>query len=214
MAVGAGLQLGALREGPRLAAALMTIRHLVLPAWALALVTWLALPPAQQAVIVAFAALPTASSAYVLAVRMGGHGRLHRWSGDGVHADRHGGTALVAGRTARHVRVDRRAGPMPSRCARAPVRRPFHAWPQGLRQAAFVPMRARHCPAPPPGCAASGPADAADGAAFGAAQEVGLAPAPQRSSWPLPSPRASKSGSGLRCANLFHGQASWQSSQP
>ena len=73
MAVGAGLQLGALREGPRLAAALMAIRHLVLPAWALALVSWLALPPAQQAVIVAFAALPTASSAYVLAVRMGGH---------------------------------------------------------------------------------------------------------------------------------------------
>ncbi len=73
MAVGAGLQLGALREGPRLAAALMTIRHLLLPAWALMLVSWLALPPAQQLVIVAFAALPTASSAYVLAVRMGGH---------------------------------------------------------------------------------------------------------------------------------------------
>lgn len=73
MAVGAGLQLGALREGPRLAGALMGIRHLLLPAWALLLVSWLNLPPAQQAVIVAFAALPTASSAYVLAVRMGGH---------------------------------------------------------------------------------------------------------------------------------------------
>jgi malonate transporter len=73
MAVGAGLQLGALREGPRLAAALMTIRHLLLPAWALRWCSWLNLPPAQQAVIVAFAALPTASSAYVLAVRMGGH---------------------------------------------------------------------------------------------------------------------------------------------
>ena len=73
MAVGAGLQLGALREGPRLAGALMTIRHLLLPAWALLLMTWLPLPPAQQAVVVAFAALPTASSAYVLAVRMGGH---------------------------------------------------------------------------------------------------------------------------------------------
>lgn len=53
MAVGAGLQLGALREGPRLAAALMTIRHLLLPAWALLLVSWLSLPAAQQAVIVA-----------------------------------------------------------------------------------------------------------------------------------------------------------------
>jgi hypothetical protein len=74
MAVGAGLQLGALREGPRLAAALLTIRHAVLPAVALALVLLLKLPPGQQAIVVAFAAMPTASSAYVLAVRMGGHG--------------------------------------------------------------------------------------------------------------------------------------------
>ena len=74
MAVGAGLQLGALREGPRLAAALMTIRHLVLPVAGIALVIALKLPPGQQAVIVAFAAMPTASSCYVLAVRMGGHG--------------------------------------------------------------------------------------------------------------------------------------------
>jgi malonate transporter and related proteins len=74
MAVGAGLQMGALREGPGLAASLMTIRHLLLPAIAIGLVVWLGLPADQQAVIVAFAALPTASSAYVLAVRMGGHG--------------------------------------------------------------------------------------------------------------------------------------------
>lgn len=74
MAVGAGLQLGALREAPRLAAALMGIRHLLLPALAVVLVIALGLPPGQQAVVVAFAALPTASSCYVLAVRMGGHG--------------------------------------------------------------------------------------------------------------------------------------------
>jgi malonate transporter len=74
MAVGAGLTLGALRESPALAGALLTIRHAVLPALAIALVLWLRLPPAQQAVVVAFAALPTASSAYVLAARMGGHG--------------------------------------------------------------------------------------------------------------------------------------------
>lgn len=74
MAVGAGLQLGALREGPKLAAALLAIRHAVLPLVALALVSLLALPTGQQAIIVAFAAMPTASSAYVLAVRMGGHG--------------------------------------------------------------------------------------------------------------------------------------------
>lgn len=74
MAVGAGLQLGALKEGPRLAAALLSIRHALLPALALGAVMLLALPTGQQAVLVAFAALPTASSAYVLAVRMGGHG--------------------------------------------------------------------------------------------------------------------------------------------
>jgi predicted permease len=74
MAVGAGLQLGALREAPRLAASFLAIRHAVLPLAAIALVIGLAMPPAQQAVVVAFAALPTASSAYVLAARMGGHG--------------------------------------------------------------------------------------------------------------------------------------------
>jgi len=74
MAVGAGLQMGALKEAPRLAAAFLAIRHVVLPAVALALVIVLKLAPAQQAVVVAFAALPTASSAYVLATRMGGHG--------------------------------------------------------------------------------------------------------------------------------------------
>ncbi|MBI5258389.1 MAG: AEC family transporter [Burkholderiales bacterium] len=74
MAVGAGLRFGALREAPRLAAALMAIRHGVLPAVAIGLALVLALPPGQAAVLVSFAALPTASSAYVLATRMGGHG--------------------------------------------------------------------------------------------------------------------------------------------
>lgn len=74
MAVGAGLRIGALREGPGLAAALMTIRHLILPAVAIVLVISLGLSPLAQAVVVTFAALPTASSAYVLATRMGGHG--------------------------------------------------------------------------------------------------------------------------------------------
>lgn len=74
MAVGAGLQMGALRDAPRLAASLLTIRHALLPMFAVVLVLWTGLPPAQQAIVVAFAALPTASSAYVLATRMGGHG--------------------------------------------------------------------------------------------------------------------------------------------
>ena len=74
MAVGAGLQMGALREAPALAGALLGIRHLALPVVAVASVLVLGLPPTEAAVVVAFAALPTASSAYVLAVRMGGAG--------------------------------------------------------------------------------------------------------------------------------------------
>lgn len=74
MAVGAGLRFGALREAPWLAGALLAIRHLALPATAVALALALDLPAAQATVLVTFAALPTASSAYVLAVRMGGHG--------------------------------------------------------------------------------------------------------------------------------------------
>ncbi|MEP7280470.1 MAG: AEC family transporter [Rubrivivax sp.] len=74
MAVGAGLRLGALRDGPGLAAALLAIRHALLPVVALALAFGLGLSPLQQTVLVVFASLPTASSAYVLAVRMGGRG--------------------------------------------------------------------------------------------------------------------------------------------
>jgi len=74
MAVGAGLRLGALREGPGLAAALLAVRHAALPAAALLYGWALGLPPVQHTVVVIFAALPTASSCYVLAVRMGGHG--------------------------------------------------------------------------------------------------------------------------------------------
>ena len=74
MAAGAGLRLGGLRESPGLAAALMTIRHALLPGLAIGLTAVLALPPGQRLIVVAFAALPTASSAYVLAARMGGDG--------------------------------------------------------------------------------------------------------------------------------------------
>jgi malonate transporter len=73
MAVGAGLALGGLKTSPRLAVALLAIRHAVLPAIAIGLTLLLALPPAQRSMVVVFAALPTASSAYVLAARMGGN---------------------------------------------------------------------------------------------------------------------------------------------
>lgn len=74
MAVGAGLKMGGLKAAPKLAAALLFIRHGALPLIALGLSALLALPPLQHTVLLAFAALPTASSAYVLAIRMGGHG--------------------------------------------------------------------------------------------------------------------------------------------
>jgi predicted permease len=76
MAVGAGLRMGALREAPGLAASLLAIRHLVLPALALLLVRALPLAPTEQAITVMFASLPTAASAYVLAARMGGRGEF------------------------------------------------------------------------------------------------------------------------------------------
>jgi malonate transporter and related proteins len=74
MAVGAGLQLGAVRSAWPLAGSLLAIRHAVLPVFALILVVLLDLPSAESLVVVAFGALPTASSAYVLAARMGGDG--------------------------------------------------------------------------------------------------------------------------------------------
>ncbi len=74
MAVGAGLRFGALRDAPRLAAALLGIRHLALPLVGLGLALALHLPAPQRATLLMFTALPTASSAYVLAVRMGGNG--------------------------------------------------------------------------------------------------------------------------------------------
>ncbi|MEF7612322.1 AEC family transporter [Aquincola sp. MAHUQ-54] len=73
MAVGAGLRFGALRDAPRLAAALLAIRHLALPLLTVVFIRWTDLPPVQQLVVVAFSALPTASSCYVLAARLGGH---------------------------------------------------------------------------------------------------------------------------------------------
>ncbi|MGZ5129708.1 MAG: AEC family transporter [Caldimonas sp.] len=74
MAVGAGLAFGGLKAAPRLATALLGIRHAVLPAVAIGLALALHLAPAERSIVVLFGALPTASSAYVLAARMGGDG--------------------------------------------------------------------------------------------------------------------------------------------
>jgi predicted permease len=74
MAVGAGLTVGGLKAAPGLAAALLGIRHALLPAVAIGLTLALHLAPEQSTIVVLFAALPTAASAYVLAARMGGDG--------------------------------------------------------------------------------------------------------------------------------------------
>jgi predicted permease len=74
MAVGAGLKLGAVKAAPGLAATLLGLRHVVLPAIALGLAAWLALPPDQRVIVMLFAALPTSASTYVLAARMGANG--------------------------------------------------------------------------------------------------------------------------------------------
>ncbi|VWX62665.1 conserved membrane hypothetical protein [Burkholderiales bacterium 8X] len=74
MAAGAGMQFASLANAKLLAAAVLSIRHLVLPLVAWGLVRALGLNPAQAVVLMAFSAVPTASSAYVLAARMGYNG--------------------------------------------------------------------------------------------------------------------------------------------
>jgi hypothetical protein len=71
MAAGAGLRLGALHQAKVLAAAVLGIRHLLLPILAALLAWGLDLTPLETTVLMAFSALPTASSSYVLATRMG-----------------------------------------------------------------------------------------------------------------------------------------------
>lgn len=74
--VGAGLKLEGLQEARGISTYFTAIKLLALPALALMLANYFALPPMQKQIAVMFSALPTASSAYVLATRMGGHGAL------------------------------------------------------------------------------------------------------------------------------------------
>jgi malonate transporter and related proteins len=74
MAAGAGLQIGQIFDTAsrvRTGVALLTIRHLLLPLIAIALVKIFGLDATQATVLLMFSALPTASSCYVLATRMG-----------------------------------------------------------------------------------------------------------------------------------------------
>lgn len=71
MAAGAGMQLRALNHAKLLGAAVLLIRHLVMPLLALVLANCFGLNPIQTTILLMFSALPTASSCYVLAARMG-----------------------------------------------------------------------------------------------------------------------------------------------
>ncbi len=74
MAVGAGLAFGGLKAAPRLATALLGIRHALMPMVAIGLALALHLAPEQRSIVVLFGALPTSAASYVLAARMGGDG--------------------------------------------------------------------------------------------------------------------------------------------
>ncbi|OAD14341.1 AEC family transporter [Achromobacter insolitus] len=74
--VGASLSWeGGKGHGP-LIAWMLAVKLAALPAVALLVARLLALPPLESRMLLLFAALPTASAAYVLAMRMGGDGRM------------------------------------------------------------------------------------------------------------------------------------------
>ncbi|MNL49347.1 Membrane transport protein [compost metagenome] len=55
---------------------MLAVKLVALPAVALGVARLLGLPPLEARMLLLFAALPTASAAYVLAMRMGGDGRM------------------------------------------------------------------------------------------------------------------------------------------
>ena len=74
MAAGAGMQFGHLTQAKTLAAAVLSIKHFLMPLMALGLARAFGLDAVQSSILLAFSGLPTASSAYVLAARMGYNG--------------------------------------------------------------------------------------------------------------------------------------------
>lgn len=74
--VGASFSLHALQNAQRLVGWMISIKLLLCPLVALAIIALMPLSPLEKQVLLLFAALPTASTTYVLAVRMGGDGRL------------------------------------------------------------------------------------------------------------------------------------------
>ena len=74
LTVGAGLRLAGLHQAKGLAACLLAIKLVAMPAIGYGLARMAGLQGLQLQIAVCFCALPTASSCYVLAVRLGGNG--------------------------------------------------------------------------------------------------------------------------------------------
>jgi predicted permease len=76
MCVGANLSWQGGRRHGGLITWMLAVKLLMLPLVAIAAARMLALPPLDAQMLLVFAALPTASATYVLAMRMGGDGRM------------------------------------------------------------------------------------------------------------------------------------------
>jgi predicted permease len=77
LCVGAAMRMEASARGERAAHAWwLAVKLAAAPAIAWALARALALPPMESRILLLCAALPTATNAYILAVRMGGDGRV------------------------------------------------------------------------------------------------------------------------------------------
>ncbi|MEO8817627.1 MAG: AEC family transporter [Paralcaligenes sp.] len=76
MCVGATLSLSGSRGAGKLMGWMITVRLILTPMAAIFIGWALHMSPLERQIVLLFGALPTASSAYVLAVRMGGNGRL------------------------------------------------------------------------------------------------------------------------------------------
>jgi malonate transporter and related proteins len=76
LAAGAGMQLSQLTQAKLLGAAVLTIKHMLMPLMAFACIRLFGLSGAQATVLLIFSSVPTAASCYVLASRMGYNGAL------------------------------------------------------------------------------------------------------------------------------------------
>lgn len=77
--VGASLSWQSGKTQPVLLAWMLAVKLIVLPLTAIFVGKGLGLSPLESQMLVLFSALPTASAAYVLAMRMGGDGRMVAW---------------------------------------------------------------------------------------------------------------------------------------